>query len=372
MEKIGIFGGSFNPVHSEHVKIALGAIKELELDKLLVIPTYVSPHKQTAIVESGEDRLNMLKLAFSGIEKVEISDYEVSSKGVSFTYLTILHFKNLYPNATFYFIMGSDMLENFPTWKNPEIIAKNAELVLLDRKGDVHLNETSIKRVKELFNKDVIHLSTEGENLSSTEIRLRIKLDLDLEGVISSSVLDYIRTNNLYKKDKYYNYVCKVLPKKRKVHVLGVILTAKKLAKLLGESEEKAELASLLHDIAKYEDVKKYLDILPPNCTEEVAHQFIGENIAKTLLKIDDVDVLNAIKYHTTGRANMSTLEKIVYVADLIEPSRKYQMVGYLREVIDKDFNVGFKICVKEVLDFLKIGGGEIYYLTEECYNYYK
>ncbi len=372
MLKIGIFGGSFNPVHSEHVKIALGAIKELNLDKLLVVPTYVSPHKINEVMASGEDRLNMLNLAFCGLDKVEISDFEVKSQGVSFTYLTILHFKNLYPNATFYLIMGSDMLDNFPTWKNPEIIANNAELALLNRKGDSRLNAPAINRIKSLYNKDVLYLKTEGENLSSTEVRLRIKLGLNLDGIISNSVEKYINLNNLYQKDEYYSYVCSVLPIKRKIHVLGVILTAKKLAKELGESEKNAEIASLLHDIAKYEDPSKYSSILPNGCTSEVAHQFIGEYIAKTKLGVKDEDILNAVKYHTTGRANMSILEKIVYVADLIEPSRKYQMVEYLREVIEKDFDSGFKICVKEVLDFLKLNGGEIYYLTEECYNYYK
>ena len=371
MLRIGIFGGSFNPVHSQHVKIALGAIKELNLDKLLVLPTYLSPHKLNTNIESGEDRLNMLKIAFNGIEKVEVSDFEVESKGVSYTYLSLLHFKNLYPDATFYLIMGSDMLENFPTWKNPEIIAKNSELVLLNRQGDSNLNANAIKVILKLYNKEVIFLKTEGENCSSTEIRLRFKLNLSVYGLLPSGVEEYIRLKNLYKKDKYYSYVNSVLPEKRKTHVLGVILTAKKFAKALGVSEEKAEIASLLHDIAKYEDVSKYENILPPNCTKEVAHQFIGEYLAKTQLKVYDEDILNAIKYHTTGRASMSTLEKIVYVADLIEPSRKYSMVNYLRKVIEKDFDNGFKICVKEVLDFLKSLGNEIYYLTEECYTYY-
>ena len=372
MLKIGIFGGSFNPVHTEHVKIALGAINELNLDKLLVLPTYVSPHKLNASIESGEDRLNMLKIAFKDYLKVEVSDFEVKSEGISYTYLTLLHFKNLYPDATFYLIMGSDMLENFPSWKNPDIIAKNAELVLLNRQGDSNLNDNAIKAIKKLYDKDVIFLKTEGVNRSSTEIRLRIKLDLSLDGLLPNGVEEYIKANNLYKKDKYYSYVASILPEKRKTHVLGVILTAKRFAKFLGESEEKAEMASLLHDIAKYEDVGKYDTILPPNCTKDVAHQFIGEHIARTVLGVTDVDILNAIKYHTTGRANMSTLEKIVYIADLIEPSRKYQMVTYLREVVENNFENGFKISVKEVLDFLKQGGNEIYYLTEECYNYYK
>ncbi len=372
MEKIGIFGGSFNPVHVEHIKIAKGAIKELGLDKLLVVPTFTSPHKLSDKMPSAIDRLNMLKLAFSSEERVEVSDYEINAKGISYTYLTVLYYKKIYPNATLYLIMGSDMLENFPTWKNPEIISENCELALLSRKGDDNLNAIAIKKVKELYNKEVLFLKTEGECVSSTEVRLRAKLDLDFSSLIDKKVENYIIANNLYKGNKYYDYINKNLTEKRKIHTLGVILTAKSLAKRLGVSQEKAETASLLHDVAKYEDVNNYKDILPNSCPKDVAHQFIGEYIIKTKLGVTDEDILNAVKYHTTGRGNMSTLEKIVYVADLIEPSRKYQMVSYLREVINNDFESGFKICVKEVLDFLKKGGGEIYYLTVEAYEYYK
>ena len=371
MEKIGIFGGSFNPVHNEHIKIAKGAISELSLDKLLVVPTFTSPHKINESMASSEDRFNMLKLAFDGEKKVEVSDYEINAKGISYTYLTVSYFKSLYPNAKLYLIMGSDMLENFPTWKNPEIIAESAEIVLLNRKGNDNLNENAIKKIKELYNKTVLFLKTEGECVSSTEVRLRAMLNLDLSFLVDKKVENYIIANNLYKGNKYYEYISKNLPEKRKIHTLGVILTAKKLAKQLKIDEEKAELASLLHDIAKYEKVENYANILPNNCPCDVAHQFIGEYILREKLKVTDKDVLNAVKYHTTGRANMSTLEKIVYIADLIEPSRKYQMVAYLREVIDNDFETGFKICVKEVLDFLKLGGGDIYYLTEEAYKFY-
>ncbi len=372
MKRIGIFGGSFNPVHNEHIKIAKGAIKELGLDELLVIPTFISPHKISFEMPSGEHRYNMLKLAFKGVSKVTVSDYEITKNEISYTYLTLSHYVNVYKGATFYLIMGSDMLENFPTWKNPEFIIKNANLVLISREGDSNLNSPAIIKIKELYNKEVIILNTFGKEVSSTEVRLRLKLDLPVDNLILNEVKDYIISNNLYQKDKYYSYIVNALPEKRRVHTLGVILTAKKFAKQLKESEEKAELSALLHDMAKYEDYKNYLDVLPSDCTPNVAHQFIGEHLAKTVLDISDIDVLNAVKYHTTGRANMSTLEKIIYVSDLIEPSRKYQMVTYLREVIKGDFNKGFKICVKEVLDFLKEQKEEIYYLTNESYNYYK
>ncbi len=369
MKKIGIFGGSFSPVHSEHIKIAKGAIAELGLDELFIIPTFISPHKISSKMPSGEHRYNMLKLAFNGVKKVTVSDYEISKGEVSYTYLTVAHFKRLYNDSTLYLIMGSDMLENFPTWKNPEFIVKNANLVLISRGGDGELNAPAIAKINELYNSAVILLNTFGEEVSSTEVRLRLKLSLPVEGLISAEVENYINSHNLYKKDKYYNYVVNALPEKRRVHTLGVILTAKKLAKKLNESEEFAELASLLHDVAKYEDINNYLAVLPKNCPESVAHQFIGAHLAKAKLGVENECVLNAIKYHTTGRANMSTLERIVYVADLIEPFRGYKMVDYLRNVVKTlPFDEAFKICVKEVIEFLKSNGQEIYYLTEESY----
>jgi hypoxanthine phosphoribosyltransferase len=182
---------------------------------------------------SSKDRFDMLRLAFIEEDKVEISDFEIKSQGVSYTYLTVQHFKNVYKDAKLYLIMGSDMLENFPTWKNPEIIVNNVELVLINRKGSEKLNDQAINKIKEFYNKEVLFLKTEGETLSSTEIRTRIKLGIQVEEYIPKNVLEYIKSNNLYKNDKYYDYVNKVLPEKRKLHTLGVIITAKELAKKL-------------------------------------------------------------------------------------------------------------------------------------------
>ncbi len=373
MKKIGIFGGSFDPCHKEHILVAQSALEELKLDTLYIIPTNIAPHKQSSSAVSGEDRLNMLKIAFSNQPKIIVSNYEILSKGVSYTYLTVTHFKNLHKDATLYFIMGSDMLDNFPTWKNPDIICSLCELALVSRKDKKHLNYNAIDSIKKLYNKEVIVLKTEGETVSSTEIRTRLKLGLGVDEFLPQGVYDYIVDKGLYLGDKYYNYVKNELPLKRRTHVLGVILTAKELGKKLGLDLEKVELASLLHDIAKYKDYNNYpLFKAPKNCPSEVMHQFLGEYIAKEELGVLDNSVLDAIKYHTTGREDMSILEKVVYVADLIEPSRKYEGVKYLREEIDKDFENGFIICIKEVFEFLKRGGGEIYPLTEQATKYYE
>lgn len=372
MEKIGVFGGSFDPCHKEHILVALSSLEELGLDKLYIVPTLIAPHKRDKSAVSGNDRLKMLQIAFKNYPKIIVSDYEIKNEGVSYTYLTLSHFKNLYKNAKLYFIMGSDMLENFPTWKNPEIITSLCKLVLVSRQDKSHLNENAIKTIKEKYNTDVIVLKSEGAKVSSTEIRTRLKLGLSVEEFLDSEVINYISKNNLYAGDNLYNAVNKELPQKRKTHVLGVILTALELGKKLGLDLKKVETASLLHDIAKYKDANCYPSFkLPPNCLSEVAHQFLGEYIAREELGVEDKDVLNAIKYHTTGREDMSLLEKVVYIADLIEPSRKYLGVEDLRKEVSKDFENGFKICIKEVFEFLKKGGGDIYPLTELATKFY-
>ena len=160
MEKIGIFGGTFNPIHLQHVEMVKQAVKELNLDKIIVIPTYISPHKQGETAVDGLHRLNMLKLAFSGIDGVEISAYELEKGGVSYTYETILYFKSVYPNATLYYLMGSDMLENFPTWKNPKIICDNANLVLTSRLGTGFNDNKLIKTINTLYGVNVIKEAT--------------------------------------------------------------------------------------------------------------------------------------------------------------------------------------------------------------------
>ena len=375
MERIGLFGGSFNPVHSEHVKMAIECIKELNLTKLFVIPTKIAPHKQGEVVLSGTDRFNMLKIAFNGITNVEVCDFELNNDGVSYSYLTVRHFKNLYKSANLYFLMGSDMLENFPTWKNPQDIVSNCNLVLVNRENSGFIDSELIEKVNNLFNTKVIQLVVSGKDLSSTEIRIRKMLGLSLNGLVCAGVEEYIENNNLYGENKYYNYVKNNLPEKRKIHVLGVILTAIKLAKKLGVDKSKVELSALLHDVAKYipvekQDYKKYG--IPLNCPSEVVHQYMGAYVAKNELGILDTEVLDAIRYHTSGRENMSMLEKIIYTADIIEPSRKFVGVEELRKAVDSNFELGFITCVEEILEFLKRQGGEIYPLSIEACEFYK
>ncbi len=371
--KIAIFGGSFNPVHNEHILMAEGIVKELNLDKLLIMPTAIAPHKQSNAVVSGEHRLNMLNLAFKGCKNIEVSSYELDKGGISYSYQTVEHIKQVYNPTELYFLMGSDMLENFPTWKNPEKIIENATLVLCERRNGEFQTDKIINRVETEFNTKVIALDCFGGDISSTKVRVYKMLGLSLENLVPKAIENYIDDNDLYQGDKYYEYIKNALPIKRKVHTAGVILTALKYAKTLGVDKVKAELSALLHDVAKYELPENYPDLIEiKNLPEDIVHQYLGYYIAKNKLGVLDEAVLSAIKYHTTGRSNMSNLEILIYVSDLLEPSRKFSGVEGLRAEIDKDFSKGFVICLEEIVEFLKRSNKEVYPLTLDALNYYK
>lgn len=370
--KIGIYGGSFDPPHVEHINIAKNAVKELCLDKLFVLPAFMPPHKPYAAPVDGEHRLNMLNLAFSDCKNIEVCDYELNNGGKSYTYLTVEYFANLYKEAEIFFLVGTDMLENFPSWKNPRKILDKAKLFVVGRCGDDMDNakDTFYKAFKS-FDR-LVFSNYKGKNLSSTDLRNRLSLGLDVNGKIEERVLSYILKNNLYLGGKEAEFVRKNLPISRLTHTLGVMNLAKTYAKRLGQNENKALLAAMLHDVAKYLDPKDYKDFKPEvNLPKPVVHQFLGAYVAENILGVKDDDVLNAIRYHTTGRENMSVLEKIVFTADLLEAGRTYPEVELLRNAVNEDFEQGFKLCVKILMAFLNSSKDEVYYLTAKCYDYY-
>lgn len=375
MEKIGIFGGTFNPVHSEHIAIAKSAIEELGLDKLIIMPTFISPHKQQDLALSPEHRLNMLKLAFKGDERIEISDYEIEKKGTSYTYLTVEHFFSLQPCELF-FIVGGDMLTNFKTWKYPERILAVCNLAVFSRDGVFTDFSLEKQYFKEHFGKEFIRLSFTGKDFSSTKIRVLSAFSLPIDHLTPLPVAKYIEKNNLYQFEKYSKYiefVKKALPQKRLLHTANVVICALSKAKELNLKEDKVFISATLHDVAKYlyyrmVDGFTLLDNVP----EPVIHSFLGAFVAEKELGITDPEILDAIRYHTSGKANMSLLGKLIFVADMVEEGRDYQGVSYLRELYQKDdFEFCFNECLREEFLHLKNKGTPIYVETLNAYNYY-
>ncbi len=190
--KIGIFGGSFNPIHLAHKKIILELLDRHYVDKMIVVPTGDEYNKKDLI--SAKDRMEMAKLSLEGIKNVEVSDYEVRN-GKKYTYETLLHFKKKYEDDVIYFILGEDNLEEFDTWKNYEALLENYRFLVIRRRG--YDEETFLKKTK-LRLDNVLFTDIVVEGVSSTKIRKKLKEGKEVTEV-DSLALDYIQKNKLYK-----------------------------------------------------------------------------------------------------------------------------------------------------------------------------
>ncbi len=371
MERIGIFGGTFNPVHLEHVAVAKSAIEELKLDKLIIMPTFFPPHKNKAPI-SPTHRLNMLNLSFKGEEKIEISDYEIKKEGKSYTYLTVEHFYKQNPCELF-FIVGGDMLTNFKTWKYPKRILAVCNLAVFGRKGVFTDFSSEMRYFKEHFGKEFIRLKFTGQDSSSTKIRIYSQFGIALDNLTPPAVAEYIKKNNLYSGDKAVEFVKRTLPEKRLKHTADVVITALAKAKELGLDEQKVFLSATLHDVAKYLDYTSVEGFsLLESVPQPVIHSFLGAFVAEKELGIKDEEILDAIRYHTSGKPNMSLLGKLIFVADMVEEGRHYDGVEYLRSLyLQDDFEFCFKECLREEFLHLKNKRQEIYYETLNAYKYY-
>ena len=370
MKRIVIFGGTFNPVHTEHVKTAVACLKELKADKIIIVPTFMPPHKNVSPA-SGTDRLNMLKIAFRNVKNAEISDFEISGGGKSYSFITAEHFKSLYPDAELFMIVGGDMLKDFKTWKNPERILDAVSLAVVSREDyacDYHKEREYFNRV---FGKDFTVLDFTGKTVSSTEIRTAIAFGFKPHG-LDGGVYDYIKEHSVYPPDKYQRYILKKLPERRIIHTANVVVCALKKAKELNLDYEKVRLAATLHDCAKYDDYRDYPEFkLPAAVPPPVVHAFLGAFVAEKVLGITDAEIVDAIRYHTSGKAEMSTLSKLIFVADMIEKGRDYEGVEILRAEYERDFESCFRLCLKEEVLHLLNKEQYIYSETLKAYDYY-
>ena len=195
--KIAILGGSFNPPHNGHVHLLNAFRENMHFDKVLILPAGIPPHKQAAELAAGEHRLAMCRLAFPD---AEVSDIEVKTGGKNYTADTLEIFKRQYPQAQLYFIMGTDMLLSFASWRDPERIVRNAVLLC-----DCRDEKTSAAQLRE-FAKTKLHLSSEQciisdvvpLPLSSTQVRDACRRGESITALVPPAVAEYIKKEGLY------------------------------------------------------------------------------------------------------------------------------------------------------------------------------
>ena len=378
MRRIGIYGGTFNPPHIGHIRAALGAVRSLELDKLLVIPDRIAPHKEMPEGSATPtQRLEMLRLAFEKNPEVEVSDIELRREGKSYTVDTVAELRRQYPEEELILLMGTDMFLSFNQWRDPEKILEQASIGVFYRgeKGE----KPAISQQKELMDvrgHQVYLVQNEIVDISSTNLR-RMLIFRCANPFLPDGVGDYIQSYGLYGTGCDYKnlsmeqlepVVIGLLKKNRVNHVLGCRDTAVELAKRWGANVTDAARAGILHDITKALDGPLQLTLCAEYGTilsdfsrryPKTLHALTGSLVAERIFGENEA-VVTAIRNHTTGRANMSLLEKIIYVADYMEPNRAFPGVETLRELAFSDIDAALKLGLEMTLEHLAKQGSEV------------
>jgi len=363
MKNFVIFGGTFDPVHNGHIRIAEAIAKKFDASVIFVpakSPRWKSPE------ESSNQRLDMLKIALKNVDfNYEISDYELNSKDeVNYSIETVKYLKSLHKDDNLYLLIGIDQVNKFRDWKDAKDIITYARVVYVNRPGYI-LDESIIKE----FNMIDLSFYESGE-VSSSDIREMKSIDLPLD------VLKYIEVNRLY----YVKKIAEIIPEKRLNHSIEVANLALEVAKVNNlKPLEKYFFAALLHDLGKgmKKDGEDMLSLMRKYYPEYLDipsfayHQFVGEHLAKEKMGINDPEILDAIKYHCTGKANMSDLGMVVYACDKIEPTRDFDST-WLIDACMKDFKIGFLTTLEDNRKYLLAHKKDITNrLTDECFAMY-
>ncbi len=371
MARIGIFGGSFNPPHLGHILAVREFQQKLALDLVLLIPASIPPHKQlSSNSPDAQARLEMTRSAAQDLANTEVLDIELSRSGVSYTADTLEELKKRYPHDELFLLMGTDMFFSFEKWYHPERIAALATLAVVHRNADSAKQISDCaERLKEKFGAKIETVENEYLTHSSTSVRAMLAFGC-ADAYLAPQVMQYIRDNRLY----YVGQTLKNLPferlkeislslhaAKRVRHVIGCSQTARQMAEFYGEDPIDAERAGILHDITKALNAEEQLhlcekyDIILNQFEREnpkLLHAKTGATIAKMVFGENDA-VYRAIYWHTTGKADMTIPEKIIYLADYMEPNRDFSGVEEMRrlayEDLDRAMLMGLRMSVEHL-----------------------
>ena len=395
--KIGIMGGTFNPIHNVHLLMAEEAKKQYDLDEVWFMPSKNPPHKETHEIVSEEHRARMICQAIRGNSKFVFSDLELRREGITYTSDTLKIIEKKYPKAEIYFILGGDSLREIENWHEPQYVMEHCHILAASREDE---NGKRIReRVEELMNKykaKISFIKMPLIDISSSKIRKRLKKGKTVHYMLPEEVMNYICFHNLYgyekpifkkkaTKEQIMNCLKSTLRPKRFFHTLGVAYTAANLAAVHEVDEDKAFLAGLLHDCAKFYEREEQIALCEEAGIElteterlnsALIHGKLGAFYAKTKYLVDDVEILSAIRFHTTGHPDMTKLEKIIYLSDYIEPGRvmdcKPHDLQAVRKACFVDLDVGMRMTLENSIFYLRKQNQPIDTISLETYEWYQ
>lgn len=376
--KLGVLGGTFDPVHTEHLLLAVEAANKLALDAVLLLPAPNPPHKSGPVTDYSV-RKEMLKAFVSDAEaagvKIVVDETELEFyPQPSYAYRTLKRLAEKYAGDELTYIVGSDSLFKFTTWKNPEAVARSMPICVYPRSSADGVKE-ECARLNALYKgARFFMLDAVTEGISSSIIRFLTETEQysRAEALLTPSVYAFIRSRGLY--GEYSELVGKLrseLSPSLYVHSLNTAEWASEHAWLGGVGFDKAFTAAILHDSAK-----PYSPMFPPSFYPEgtptpVCHQYDGAVRAREFYGLSDEEVLDAIRYHTTAKENMSATGKLVYLADKLEKGRKYPGIDELRAAASRGLDEGVAAVLKHTVDYLVSRGETPDSLTYKAFEWY-
>lgn len=381
MSRIGIFGGTFNPIHNGHILAAEEFLQQMELDRVILIPAATPPHKQLPTgTPDAETRLEMVRAAVSELPWAQVSDLELQREGKSYTADTIRLLREQFPTDELFLLMGTDSYLALDHWYHPEEILRMATVVCAHRSKENEETCTELEKQKQFlldkYGAQSVILENRMLEISSSTVRRMMLLRCG-QMYVSKAVYEIVEERGLYGvKDELRGLPFTRLTEKslsltrqkRAAHVLGCCQTAVELAEKYGANAEDAARAGILHDVTKALDGPEQLilcgeyDIILDNFerkNDKLLHAKTGAAVAGRLFGENEA-VCSAIYWHTTGKADMTLLEKILYLADYIEPNRDFPGVAQLRALAYTDLDAALLDGFEMSLELLEKRGKPI------------
>ncbi len=348
--RIGMLGGTFNPIHNGHIQMAQAALEQIGLDRVLLMVDRDPPHKTVQDAIPASYRFEMARLAAQelGEPKIAACDIELKREGKSYTIDTLRDLQKRNPGAQLFCIVGGDMLKDLPNWKQAREIFRIAAIVAFAREGLQGTEQQDAQRLREEFGAVVHLLNVAIPPISSTQVRQHIRDALPISGLLPLMVEKYLYENGLYFPPfikAMQEKLRAALNNNRYQHTMGVVRCAQWLAQRYQVNSHQARLAALLHDCGRGVD------------GGNLTHAKTSQRLARQVYGVTDDAVLRAIGLHTTGAPDMDDLCKIIYLADMIEPGRDYQGVAALRQLAQRDLNLAVMAGLRQTIDFVQHNG---------------
>lgn len=391
-KRIGLYGGTFNPPHIGHIQAAKSAAEQLRLDLLLLTPSALPPHKELPDQSpDGEARMEMLRMASKGLCCAEADDTELRRGGKSYTVHTLEQLQERYPGAEFWLLVGTDMFLTLQDWYQSERILSMVRVAVFPRASQPRLPAIERQRqyLTAAYGARVDVVVNTAVDISSSHLRELLAQGLGRE-YLHPDVYNYIACWGLYGMragrepvrdlDGLRSAALSMLAPKRVPHVLGCEEEAVKLAGRWGADPEKARIAALLHDCTKRLELPQQLQLCRQygiilDKIEETANKLLhaktGATIARENFGVSD-EVYGAIYWHTTGKADMTLLEKVIYLADYIEPSRVFPGVEELRALAYRDLDSALLRGLEMTVEEMKEKGSPVHPATVRAQDWLK